>query len=307
VDMARDLARRLTPRLAPGFDVIVTPAGITEIALLRTDIPIVYAHDATFDLLNDYYPRFTGLLASNVREGHLLERMAVSRAALLTYPSEWAARSAREVYGAPAERVHVISWGANLDGAPRRARATRPRPRDACSLLFVGMDWERKGGPVALDALRALRRRGVNARLTVVGCRPPEVEGEAGVRVIPRLDKGGWWGRIRLARLYLDAHFLLLPTRADCTPVVLAEASAHGVPSLAADTGGLRGAVTEGENGYLLPPDADGEAYAALLEEIYRDPARHHALSCASRAAYEQRLNWDRWAGRMSALLDTFC
>jgi glycosyltransferase involved in cell wall biosynthesis len=123
------------------------------------------------------------------------------------------------------------------------------------------------------------------------------------VRVIPFLDKGRWWGRQRLSRLYLDAHFLVLPTRADCTPVVLAEASAHGVPSIAADTGGVRGAVTEGENGHLLPAAADGEAYGALLHEIFADPARHHALSRSSRRVYEERLNWDRWASSMNALL----
>jgi glycosyltransferase involved in cell wall biosynthesis len=50
----------------------------------------------------------------------------------------------------------------------------------------------------------------------------------------------------------------VLATMSEATPIVLREASAHSLPSLVRDAGGVGGAVTDGENGYLLPPDAEG-------------------------------------------------
>ena len=46
---------------------------------------------------------------------------------------------------------------------------------------------------------------------------------------------------------------------------MLYEASAHALLSLARDTGGIAGAVADGENGYLLPPDAEGTQYAKKI------------------------------------------
>ena len=46
---------------------------------------------------------------------------------------------------------------------------------------------------------------------------------------------------------------------------MLCEASAHGLLSLARDTGGIAGAVTDGENGYPLLPDAEGKQYAKKM------------------------------------------
>ena len=46
---------------------------------------------------------------------------------------------------------------------------------------------------------------------------------------------------------------------------MLCEASAHGLLSLARDTGGIVGAVTDGENGYPLLPDAEGKQYAKKI------------------------------------------
>jgi len=47
-------------------------------------------------------------------------------------------------------------------------------------------------------------------------------------------------------------------------PIVLFEASAQELPSLARDTGGGGGAVTEGENGYLVP-EAKAKQYAERI------------------------------------------
>lgn len=53
------------------------------------------------------------------------------------------------------------------------------------------------------------------------------------------LDKNRPKDAARLSALYAEAHLLLLPSRADCTLTVIAEAMAHGTPVLATDVGGI--------------------------------------------------------------------
>ncbi len=299
---ARDWSRVLTPRLK-GIDVILAASAAPQIALLDTDIPIVYTSDATFALVADYYPFYTGLPAWNSRTAQDLEARVLHGSALLVYPSEWAAQSARTDYGVTAGKVQVFPYGANFDEVPSRALATASRMGHVCRLLFVGVDWERKGGDIAYETVQALRTGGVDAELTIVGCVPPKGVDPSFVRVVGTLSKDIRSEREQLSRLYLESDFLVLPTRAECFGMVFCEASAHGTPSITADTGGVAGAVTDGENGILLPAAADGRAYAAVIAELVGDRSRYDALVRSTRDAYEARLNWDSWGRRLAPLI----
>jgi glycosyltransferase involved in cell wall biosynthesis len=301
---ARDWSRVLTPRLH-GIDVILAASAAPQIALLDTDIPIVYTSDATFALVADYYPFYTGLPPWNSRIAQELEARVLRGAALLVYPSEWAAHSARTDYGIGADKVHVLPYGANFDEIPSRAVATASRTESVCRLLFVGVDWERKGGDIAYETLQALRTGGIDAELTIVGCEPPRGVDRGSLRVVGNLNKEIRSEREQLSRLYLESDFLLLPTRAECYGMVFCEASAHGTPSITTDTGGVAGAVRHGENGILLPSSADGRAYAAVIAELAGDRSRYDTLVRSSRDAYEERLNWDSWGRRLSPLIST--
>ena len=76
--------------------------------------------------------------------------------------------------------------------------------------------------------------------------------------------------------------------------------AAYGVPVLSTDTGGVSGIVQNGVNGFLLPPEAPGAEYAKVLAELFESPDRYRELREASRAAYDERLNWDAF-GRSAA------
>ncbi|HLL48102.1 MAG TPA: hypothetical protein VK399_15420, partial [Longimicrobiaceae bacterium] len=56
-------------------------------------------------------------------------------------------------------------------------------------------------------------------------------------------------------------------------------------------------------NGFTLPPEAAGDAYAARIAEVAGDPGRYEALCESSRDEYEQRLNWDTWGRRVRGLI----
>jgi glycosyltransferase involved in cell wall biosynthesis len=294
--VAKKYAQVAAQRLARDtFDVIFTPVGEPEIAFLETDIPIVLFEDATYGELINYYPAYSNLLKRSIYELNTLEDLALKKASLIVPSSEWAARSVIEDYHTDRRKVHVLPQGTNIDNPPPLEMIQRKQKSDRCRLLFVGVDWQRKGGEIAFETLLKLEEFGIKAELIVCGCIPPRQFSHKRMTVIPYLYKSDEKQRAQLEQLYITSDFFLLPTRSESYGMVFAEASAFGLPSITADTGGVPEVVRNGENGFVLPYSARGAEYAEVIARLYRDDRRYAALVRSSRAAFDERLSWDAW------------
>ena len=279
------------------FDLIFAVSASTEIAFLETKLPIVYVADSTFALMRDYYPGwYSRLLNQSIRTAHAIEEMAIKKASLLLFPSQWAAQSATADYHADKSKVKVIPFGANLEEVPSQKTVQAKKKTDKCRLLFLGVEWQRKGGHIAFETLLQLAELDIEAELIVCGCQPPLEFSHKALKVIPFLDKNDAAQRQELSNLMLTCDFLLLPTRSECYGIVFCEASAFGLPVITTNTGGVAGAVRHGENGFMLPVSAKGTEYAKLISLIYRDDDQYYELRNSSRMAFDKRLNWDTWA-----------
>ena len=303
---AKNLAKQAAKKLRGcQFDYIVAPAAASAIAWLDgVDIPIVFVSDTTFVLVRDYYHGFSGYLDVSVRDGNDLAARAMRRSRLVLFPTEWAAASALNDYAIDPARVHVIPFGANLEHIPGAALATQRRRSGKCKLLFLGVDWERKGGNIAYETLLHLESdHNIRAELTICGCNPPEAVTHERVNVIGFLNKQDPDQAEKLVHLFEESDYLLLPTRSECYGMVFCEASAYGVPSISTDTGGVSGVVAEGRNGYLLPESARGADYARLIARIEASDEGYATLAKSCRQEYDSRLNWDVWARRLDNLI----
>lgn len=305
ITRSRRMAGYFESRLSEAAcDIIFAPAGSNEIAFLETDIPILYSSDATFSLLEDYYPYYSRLWPFSARTVREIERRSLERSRIAVYPTTWAARSAREEYRLPRENVVVIPYGANAEPTSVSDALKQKHVGPVCRLAFLAVEWWRKGGDIAFETLKELHYLGVAAELTVIGCVPPREFRDEHLRVIPFLDKNRQEDRDRLEQILSGSHFLLVPTRAEAYGIVFCEASAFGLPSIATDTGGVSGVVREGKNGHLLPFNARGKDYARVIESIWRVPSNYRNLVKSARKEFEVRLNWDRWGREMGQLIN---
>jgi len=285
-------------------DILFAPAASIEIAHLKTNLPIIYFSDITWADIVDYYPQYSSLSSFARAEGEHIEAAAIRRAAAAVYPSEWAMNGACNHYGASPEKTFKVSFGANLAQVPSREDALYHPLDGPVRLLTVGVDWERKGGAIAFECLTSLLERGVDAHLTICGCVPPKGFEHPNLHVIPFLDKNNVEQRQRISQLFLDSNFLLFPTRADATPIATCEASAHGLPTLVTDTGGTRGSIRDGVNGFLLPLEARGREYADKIITVIASPDGYRELVIASRDEFEQNLNWDTWGKSICEVME---
>jgi glycosyltransferase involved in cell wall biosynthesis len=280
-------------------DFIFSP-GTIPIAYLRGGQPTAFWADATFggmlEFYREYGREYARMSRRAIRAGIDLDARALDRAAVALYASDWAARSAIEYHGADPERVKVVPFGANMPvqhGRGDVARFVSARPLDCCRLLFVGVDWVRKGGDLALEVAQALNERGLPTELDVVGGSPAEHNSPPWLHRHGFVDKSTQEGWKLLHRLYRGAHFLIHPARAECFGVVFSEAAAHGVVSLATRVGGIPTAVRDGVTGALFDVSASADDYADHICRLLGDGTDYERTALAAFDDYERRLSWE--------------
>jgi glycosyltransferase involved in cell wall biosynthesis len=289
-------------------DVVFCPANALPIAYLDCPQPLVLWTDAPFSALIDYYEYLSNLSRSTRAALLGMEMAALQRCARVLYSSEWAAEAAIRDYAVDPAKVKVVPWGANLDAAPAASdvrRMVEGRPPRPYRLLFVGMWWTRKGGDKALAVAQQLNDRGFPTELTVVGCESINAEPLPDfVRVLGFLDQSTSRGTETMRRVFAQSHFLILPSRADCTPLVIAEANAYGVPCLVSDVGGMATLVRDGTNGWMFSRDARAEEYCERIIGTMRDYERYQRLAASAFQEYASRLNWATAARATRAVLE---
>jgi len=305
---ARYFSEEITGKLtASKYDLIFAPAASVEISHLETDLPIIYVSDATFSLMLDVYPIFSAMTKKAIKEENLFEKSSLNKASLILYPSQWAARSAVRDYGASEDKVRVIPFGANLDSEPASESVSGKVIKGAVKILFLAKEWERKGGAIAFDALTTLSNMGIRAELTVCGVIPPAGFEHPNMNVIPYLDKNVKADRKHFEQTLIESHLLLLPTRTECYGIVFCEANAYGLPVFATNVGGIPTIVKDGENGYLLPIEANGKDFANIIVKEAMDQSRYAALNHGARNRYEKVLNWDAWGREVRKAIEEVC
>jgi glycosyltransferase involved in cell wall biosynthesis len=275
-------------------DMLFVPGAPQLIAYCKTSIPIIYMADATFQQLQGYYDSFVNLAPYNIDQGIELDRRAFDNAAHCMLASDWAKQSAMNDYQIPENKITVQPLGANMDLIPA-VTELKNKKNKTCQLLFLGVEWERKGGQIALDTFYALKKRGIPVQLTIVGCTPPVPMYENDITIIPFINKNIKKEAMLLYNIFLQTDFLLLPTRAECAGLVFCEAGAFGIPAITTDTGGVGTYVQNGINGFTLPLYSGAEAYADKIMDLYNHDDAYRQLSISSRNKYETTLNWDAW------------
>lgn len=289
----------LKPTTFEGLDAVLSLVSTNLVVKYGqiARVPIIHCTDATPGFLREFYGYDVPDQAFEE------ERLAYESAKMILFSSDFMRERAVEEYGDLfASKMVSIPWGANLDRFP--TEPPKKSPLQPLRILFIGKDWARKGGPIALETLKELRRRGVAAELHLVGTSDGDFRGVENVINHGYLNKNRHEDRLVLEDLLNRAHFLLLPTRADCTPMVLAEANSYGIPVLTTNVGGIPSLVASGRSGEMLSLAAGANNYADRLIALSRDRSEYEALSRSSFEHFIQRLTWSAWSDAALRILE---
>jgi glycosyltransferase involved in cell wall biosynthesis len=222
-----------------------------------------------------------------------LETELYTRASLIFATNENARRSFMQHYRIPAERVCVV--GAGVDQVHEHPEKTY----NEHTILFVRIDFERKGGPTLLKAFAEVRKRLPQARLLIAGPRPGAPQ-----------DGVNWLGHVAdrdgVNQLFSESTvFAMAPV---CEPfgLVLIEAMSHGLPVVCSTADAMAEIVQEGKTGYLVPP-GDAAALTERLITLLESPSLCSELGRAGRMRVEQQFLWAQVVDRIETGLRTAC
>lgn len=247
-------------------------AGVPT-AVLMDVTPRQYDRDAHF---------FSGQVADGggpiAAFKHMLNRHVLRSASALFPTSEWTRRSLIDDYGVDPRIARVYHHGVDVE-------AWRPRTVDRSPLpqvLFVGGDFNRKGGDLLLDWFRSSGRGRCELRLVTAD---PGVTGlrEPGVTVLSQLKPNG----VELREVFWGSDVLTLPSLSEPFGIAAVEGLAAGLPVVASDTGGLAEIVEDGVSGFRVRA-GDAGSLAAALDRLVDSPELRQAMGAAARCRAER-------------------
>lgn len=196
-------------------------------------------------------------------------------------------------YKCPIERVSCVYAGSNIERSI--TPLATPERYEAKSILFVGINWQRKGGPELLAAFEQVLDVHPDASLVIAGCTPDYLPRNCvALGKVPLAD---------LPKYYSSASIFCLPTRVEPFGIVFVEALTYGLPIVASNVGAVPDMVSHGHNGFLVSPGAIDDLAAALIE-LLGDPQKCRAFGKVSTNLAEERYTWKRVGMRLRHEID---
>jgi len=262
------LKRRLKHGKPDGLLIHTQVAALLAADIMRV-VPTVISMDATpknYDEMDAYRHHSQHAIIERLKT-RINSRAFHSARAFVPW-SHWAADSLVRDYHVPPESVRVIRPGVDLTTFRPRVMARRPGP---ARILFVGGDFERKGGPELIQALAGISEPVELHAVTKsdIGAIPAGVSCHIYRDLKPQTHK--------LVELFRDADLFVLPTRAECYGLVIPEAMACGLPVISSGIGAIPELVRDGVSGYLVPPSSVSNLRSAI-QSLVENPGLRVAM-----------------------------
>ena len=254
----------------------------------RAGVPYAIYTDNTMALTQRHYPAWAPLSKRDADRWLRFEAEIFRGAAATFTYSEFARRSVIEDYGCPASSVLAAGAGAN-----QALSSVEHKDYSAPRALFVGYEFERKGGEVLLDAWPMVLSRVPDAELSIAGPRrPPRRSLPPGVRWVGRGD------RQALDELYSAASVFTMPSLFEPWGHVFVEAMAYGLPCIGTQGCAMPEIIEDKVTGRLVPAN-EPEPLADALVELLSDPAKAAAMGRAGFAAVQREFLWSHVCDRV--------
>ncbi len=199
-------------------------------------------------------------------------------------------RTLVDCYGCDPARVSTVHIGANVDVGSVDTSLAR---YGAQHILFVGVEWERKGGPALMEAFLNVLRDYPKARLTIVGCSPAVSH--------PQITVAGRVSREAMPAYFSAASMFCMPSVIEPLGIAAIEASLFRLPVLATQIGGFFETVTDGETGILVAPN-DSAALAGAMRSLFDDPEMARRMGMAGYDRNHAVFHWNEVGRRLRSI-----
>jgi FkbM family methyltransferase len=281
-------AERALRRQAGEFDLILQLQTLFAPAMDSPPCPYVIYTDNIYLLTRRHYPSWCSMSQQEFVAWNALERQVLHNARFVFAKSEYLRRAIIDDLQCDPGRVIVVGAGANY---ARNELEEKDYSRQIA--LFVGIDFERKGGRVLLDAWRHVHSRLPGAELWITGPRPRQVTEGGGIRWL-----GYMASKEQMRELYHQATLFVMPSLFEPYGLVFLEAMGHGLPCIGTSHCAMPEIIEPGVTGLLVPP-GEARPLAESLMWLFGQPEEAAQMGRRALATVQQRFLWSHVAERM--------
>lgn len=240
----------------------------------RYGIPVVAHYHTLYDRYLHYVPVLPEGWLRALLWWHL--RRFYARVQATIVPSHFA-RQYLERFGVRPRQVEVIPTGVQFHPVQVDRHEARQRyqlPPERPVLVYVGRLAREKNLELLVQMLAQVRQVVPEVLLWLVGSGNAEGGIRAQVQRLGLSEAVRLQGRVpheQISAVYAAADLFVFPSVTETQGLVLWEAQAHGLPCVVVNAGGAPESIRDGEDGVLVPNDA--EAFAQAVVRLLRDGA----------------------------------
>lgn len=190
-------------------------------------------------------------------------------------------------------KVHCVGGGCNIP-----IEKIDHSKKQGNKILFVGKDFERKGGFLVLDAFEKLNARYPGKyQLYIAG--PKEWPGK---EAIPKgVNFLGLKTTAELVEYYNLCDIFVMPSYFEAYGIVFAEAFIYGLPCIGRDAFAMKEFISDGENGYLISDD-NAEALAQKMYDLLNDETIRRDV-IKKKEMYIKKYSWENVAKNIADVI----
>ena len=272
-------------------------------------LPVFMISDAPWIAYKEAYKNYEELpLLSNKYAKQ--EAAVAGKISGVIYPTPWACQEAEIRFGINKNKIKMIPFGANSfchDSDEQVFHRISQRSLETFNFLFIGKDWDRKGGPLALAITKKINERGIKATLHIIGCNPfiPD-ENKHQVQIHGYLSPSDHEDRIKIVNAFTHADLFLVPSNAECFGLVFAEAQSYGLPCISLDSHGIPGVVEHKKTGLLYESSTTVTFIAEEIIELLKNRTDYINMATAARMKFNNELNWDQFGRKICVMIASY-
>ncbi|WP_164888459.1 glycosyltransferase family 4 protein [Methanosarcina sp. MSH10X1] len=233
------------------YNIILQTGWVPCLSKRNNSIRCIYT-DFTIKLSEREIPQWAKFLNIHDRNRWFeMERLSYQNADVVFTLSNHTRQSIICDYGVDESKVVTVYGGVDLSNIPNIEK------NYSNIILFVGIDFERKGGFVLLEAFQVVKTQMKNAKLVIVGSKPDiSIEG---------VDVRGFVSETEKYKLYSDASIFVMPSIGEPFGLVFLEAMAYKLPCIGTTAGAMPEIIVNGETGFLVEPNNPGQLAQKII------------------------------------------
>ena len=257
-------------------------------SLRRYSIPWIHENDQSLGQLLTGYVKLNGFPQRRIVEFTSALLNSKKCRAVIVW-SQWAKKGYSDD-GVDCTKMRVIPPPFPLINDRKR--------HDQLNLLFLGRDYKRKGGDIALTVFNELQREFRDIRLTYIG----KIRDPVTLKNVLQNSSISYHESVSqhflISEVFPVTDIFLLPCRAEAFGMSIVEAMSRGIPVISSNISAIPEIVDGGTTGYLNDPD-DVQGFVASVARIVQDENLRKAMYESSRRSVSEKYSPNKISQRL--------